>query len=219
MSNGLPTVSESYAVEFVRKGIHLLSLLIPVIYAGIPKETALAILVPLTLLFGTADFYRFRHPDVGAWYTRYFGWLLRDHELDAARRRFNGATYVLLSAVICILLFPKLIVLTAFSILIVSDTAAALVGRPFGQQKFLDKSLQGAAAFFVSALVVVGVAPKALYLPVEYLIGAAGAAVGTVVESLSIGIDDNLSIPIVIGVVMWALYALLLPGVNVVLPR
>jgi dolichol kinase len=215
VSNGLPSVEESYPAELARKSIHLLSLSIPVIYARIPKDTALAILIPLTLIFAGTDFYRFRHPDLGALYHRFFGWLLRPHERDTDRRRFNGATYVLLSACICILLFPKLIVLTAFSILIVSDTMAALVGRPLGQRKFLDKSLEGATAFFLSALAVVAIAPKATVLPVEFLIGAIGAAVGTVVESLSFGVDDNLSIPLAIGVVMWILYALLLPGVNV----
>jgi dolichol kinase len=217
VSNGFPSVGESYAAELARKSIHLLSLSIPVIYARIPKETALAILIPLTLVFAGTDFYRFRHPDLGALYHRFFGWLLRPHELDAKRRRFNGATYVLLSACICILVFPKLLVLTAFSILIVSDTLAALVGRPWGQRKFLDKSLEGATAFFLSALAVVAIAPKAADHPLEFLIGAAGAAAGTVVESLTFGVDDNLSIPVAIGALMWMLYALLLPEVNVFL--
>lgn len=211
----LPNVEESYAVEFARKAIHLCSLSIPIIYYFITKPAALWILVPLTLAFGFSDILRLTAPAFGQIYSRFFGWLLRPHERDTTRKRLNGATYVLLSAVICIWLFPKVIFLTAFSILIISDTLAALIGRKYGRVPFLKKSRAGALAFFLSALAVVLIAPKVIYLPLEFLIGFVGALVGTVVESLSISIDDNLSIPITIGIAMWLLYILLLPGVNV----
>jgi dolichol kinase len=213
--NGLPTVEESYWVEVVRKGIHLVSLSIPVIYAFIPRSTALALLVPLTILFAATDFWRHRHPTLGAFYHRYLGWLLRSHERDGGRKRFNGATYVLLSACLCVLIFPKMIVLTAFSILIISDTAAALVGRRYGSHHFFSKSLEGASAFLVTALLVVAFSPKIASLPGEYLIGAVAALTGTIVEALPIAIDDNLSIPLAVGGVMWLLYATLLPTLNI----
>lgn len=213
--NGLPTVEESYGVEIVRKGIHLVSLSIPIVYAFIPRATALGILLPLTLLFAATDFWRFRHPALGNFYHRHLGWLLRNHERDNGRRRLNGATYVLLSACICIVIFPKVVVLTAFPILILSDTAAALVGRRFGRHAFLNKSLEGAAAFLASALLVVAFAPKIAFHPAEYLIGAAAAITGAVVESLSVTVDDNLSIPLAVGGAMWFLYAALLPTLNI----
>lgn len=212
---GLPNVEESYAVEFARKAIHLCSLSIPVVYYFITKPAALWILIPLTLAFAFSDFLRLLMPAFGKIYSGLFGWLLRPHERDTNRKRLNGATYVLLSAVLCVWLFPKVIFLTAFSILIVSDTFAALIGRKYGRAPFLGKSRAGALAFFLSAIVVVFVAPKVEGIPVEFFIGFAGALVGTVVESLSITIDDNLSIPITIGIVMWLLYVLLLPGLNV----
>ncbi len=147
---------------------------------------------------------------------KFFGFLLRRHELNARRRRLNGATYVLLSATLCIWLFPKIIVITAFAILIISDTSAALIGRKFGRHPFLGKSLEGTTAFFVSGLLVVALAPKIAYLPAEYLIGVLAAALGAVVEALSGDvIDDNLSIPISISLAMWGLYLLLLPALNV----
>lgn len=213
--NTLPTVEESYGVEFVRKGIHLVSLSIPLVYAFIPRATALAILIPLTILFAAADFWRFRHPGMGVLYHRAFGWLLRTHERDHRRKRLNGATYVLLSACICIMIFPKVVVLTAFPILIVSDTAAALVGRRYGRHQFLNKTLEGAAAFLATAFLVVVFAPKIASLPGEYLIGGAAAVVGTIVESLSVTVDDNLSIPLAVGGTMWFLYASFLPALNI----
>ncbi len=211
----LPSVEHHYAGEMARKAIHLCSLSIPIVYLFISRSTALAILIPLAIAFGCTDLARLYHPPTASLYQKYFGWLLRAHERSEGTKRLNGATYVLLSACICVLLFPKLIVVTAFSILIISDTSAALIGRKFGTRPFFKKSLEGTLAFLLSALVVVAVAPKAESLPLEYVIGAVAALVGAVVEAASISIDDNLSIPLSIGVVMWSLYLLLLPGVNV----
>jgi dolichol kinase len=213
--NELPSVEHSYGTELLRKGIHLSSLSIPIVYYFISRQTALAILVPLTLAFLVSDVARLFSPVVGRMYHRYFGFLLRAHERNDRGRRLNGASYVLLSATLCVLAFPKVIFLTAFSILIVSDTSAALIGRKFGRHPFLRKSLEGTTAFFLSALLVVLLAPKVEYLPLEYLIGTVAALLGSLVEAVSVGIDDNLSIPITIGAAMWASYAMLLPNVNV----
>ena len=212
----LPSVEESYSAEVMRKAIHLLSLLIPVVYYFITKSLALSILVPMLLAAGIADLLRIYHEPTGRLYDRYLGFLLRRHERFDAGRKLNGATWVLLSAVLCILVFPKVIFVTAFAILIVSDTAAALVGRRYGRHRLLGgKSLEGSSAFFMSALLVVLLAPKLEYLPLEYVIGLTSALFGAVVEALPIPLDDNLSIPLSIGGAMWLLYLLLLPALNV----
>lgn len=213
--NGLESVERSYTSEMIRKGIHLASLSIPVLYSFISRHTALVILIPLTAAFFLADILRLYHPASGRIYLKYFGFLLRQHEQNAHGRKLTGASYVLLSACLCVLLFPKVIVITAFAILIISDSAAALIGRRFGRHRFFTKSLEGSSAFFVSALLVVAVAPKIAYAPVEYLVGAVTAAVATVVEAAGIKVDDNLSIPLVSGAVMWGLYALAAPALNI----
>jgi len=207
-------VEESYGTEVIRKLIHLFSLLIPVVYYFITKRAALAILVPLTLAFSLSDIARLFVPAFGSLYNSLFGFLLRNHEQNGRGRRLNGATYVLLAATLTVLIFPKVIALTAIAILIVSDTSAALIGRRFGRHRFMSKSLEGAGAFLLSGLVVVALAPKVEYAAAEYLIGAAGAALGAVVESSAIGLDDNLSIPLSVGGAMWILYLLFLPAVN-----
>lgn len=212
--NGLRSVEESYGTEIIRKGIHLTSLLIPIVYSFVTKQTALAILIPVTLLFALSDVARLWVPAVGRWYSRLFGFLLRAHEKNDDGRRLNGATYVLLSATILIIFFPKVIAISAFAILIVSDTSAALVGRRFGRHPFMTKSIEGSLAFFLSALLVVAAAPKIAHLPEEYVIGGIAALIGAVVEASAIGLDDNLSIPLSVGGVMWTMYALFLPALN-----
>ncbi|MBM2846831.1 MAG: Dolichol kinase [Bacteroidetes bacterium] len=213
--NNPPDVERNYSGELARKAIHLCSLSIPIVYSFVSKSTVLTMLVPLTLLFSLSDLARLLSPTLRAVYHDWFGWLLRAHEKDQKEKRLNGATYVLLSATLGILIFPKVIFITAFAILIVSDTVAALIGRKFGRRPFMKKSLEGTAAFFVSAAFVVVLSPKVGYLPAEYAIGIAAAFIGAVVEASPIGVDDNLTIPFSVGGAMWLMYGVFLPGVNV----
>ncbi len=203
-----------YKSEFIRKSIHLCSLSIPTVYFFISRQLALEILVPMFLAFLIVDLARFYHKPVQAWFYRWFGWLLRKHETDHKTKRLTGATNILFSAIVCVLIFPKIITVNAFAILIISDITSALFGRRFGRRRFFQKSLEGAMAFFVSAVVVVFLAPKVRGLALEYAIGVFAAAVGAVVEAASTKIDDNISVPLAIGLVIWGLYALLLPAVN-----
>jgi len=203
-----------YKSEIIRKSIHLCSFSIPVVYFFISKSFALTLLIPPFLGFFLVDLARFYHEPTRQWFFRWFGWLLRKHETDQAVKRFTGATNILFSAIVCVVLFPKIITVNAFAILIVSDITSALVGRRYGRRRFLQKSLVGATAFFVSAVIVVLLAPKVEGLALEYGIGIVAAAAGAVIESLSTKMDDNITVPLGIGLVMWALYALLLPTVD-----
>lgn len=204
-----------YKNEVIRKLIHLNSLSIPIIYYHIDKKLALSILTPLTLAFLIVDVVRYYNPQVAEWFYKFFGFLLRNKEKDEKKKRLNGATNVLISALFGVLVFPKLIFVTAFSILIISDIASALIGRKLGRRKFFAKSLEGSAAFFISAVIVVMFTPKVENLYWEYLIGIIAAFFGAIAESMSFGIDDNISIPITVGTIMWILYVILLPQINV----
>jgi dolichol kinase len=203
-----------YKSEFIRKLIHLCSLSIPTIYYFISRELALELLAPMFLAFLVVDLARFYHEPTQAWFYRWFGWLLRRHESDSKSKRLTGATNILFSAIVCVIIFPKIITVNAFAILIISDITSALVGRRFGRHRFFQKSLEGATGFFVSATVVVLLAPKVEGLPMEYVIGIIAAAAGAVTESLSTTVDDNISVPLAIGFVLWLLYTILLPTLN-----
>lgn len=204
-----------YKNEVIRKLIHLNSLSIPIIYYYIDKKLALSILTPLTLAFLIVDVIRYYNPQIAEWFYKFFGFLLRNKEKDEKKKRLNGATNVLISALFGVVVFPKLIFVTAFSILIISDISSALIGRKFGRRKFFSKSLEGSAAFFFSAVIVVLFTPKVENLYLEYLIGIIAAFFGTIAESMSFEIDDNISIPVTVGTIMWILYAILLPQINV----
>ena len=207
-----------YKDELFRKLIHLTSLSIPIVSYFIPTETAAIILGILAALALIIDLGRYLHPEIGKIFYKYFGFLLREHELDHKKKNLNGATYVLISALISVLIFPKVIFISAFSILIISDSLAALIGRKFGKRKFLSKSLEGTLTFFVSACIVILFTPKVGGFFEEYLIGFIAAFVGAIVENVSFKlVDDNLSIPLSVGFVMWGLYLALLPNLELIL--
>ena len=209
-----------YRSELLRKSIHLCSLSIPIVYYFITKETALIILIPLTLFSLTIDFGRYVFEPLRNFVNSAFGVMMREHEKDEVKKNLSGATYVFVSAVACILIFPKVIVITAFAVLILGDIAAALIGRKYGTHKFLAKSLEGTTAFFIAGFVVVLFTPKVEGILPEYIIGLVAILAGGIVENISYGwADDNLTIPLSVGAVMWLLYSILLPDMSLVLPN
>ena len=209
-----------YKSEVLRKSIHLFSLSIPTIYYFITKELALSILVPLTIFSLLIDYGRYYHKALAEFIYKFFGFLMRKHERDAKKKNLNGATYILLSAVIVILLFPKVFVITAFAVLIIGDISAALIGRKFGKTKFLSKSLEGTLAFFFFSYFVIWLSPKIEGNLTEYLIGFVAVLIGGIAENISCEwADDNFTIPVAICITMWILYSLFLPQLSLVLPN
>lgn len=191
----------TYKQEILRKGIHLLSLSIPVTHIFMSEELLLTLLIPLTLFFLIVDILSHKVESIRKLLFKFFGKMLRPHEKEG-KLFFNGATWVLLSAVLCILIFPKLVFIVSFTILIISDLSAALIGRKYGKTRFFDKSWEGTIAFIITASIIVVFYGYIFDLPSYYFIaGIKAAIVGGFVEALSkiFKIDDNLSIPLSIG--------------------
>ena len=199
----------AFSGEIIRKMIHLGSLSIPVIYYYVTRETALWIIIPIGVVSFIVDMGRHYVKGIEKFVGKIFDPILRPHERKSGL--LSGATYVVVSALFCILFFPKLITITAFSILIVSDASSALIGRAYGKHKFFDKSLEGSAAFVVTAWLVVLITPKAGPIWQEYAIAAFAAVLGAIAEAASARtrLDDNFSVPLSVGFSMWGLYYVL----------
>ena len=209
-----------YKSELLRKSIHLCSLSIPIVYnlPYVTKQFALSILIPLAVIAVLIDIGRHNFESINKIFNVLFGFLLREHEKDNRKKNLSGATYVLISAVIVVLIFPKVFVITGFAVLILSDISAALIGRRYGKHKFLSKSLEGTSAFFVVGCIVVLFSPKVQYDLLEYFIGFAAIFVGAIFENISYGwADDNLTVPLSIGVSLWILYLVFYPELNLTL--
>lgn len=198
--NEIPYVQEMY-----RKGIHLLSIMIPIFYTYIDQRTALLILVPSALLSAAIDLLARHNEKAREILFAVVGKMLREHELKKGLR-LNGGTGVLISACLCILIFPKIVMITAFMILIISDIFAALVGRKYGKIKFFNKSLEGSLAFALSAIAVVEAVGLNYFAPwIFFVFGYVAAVVAAVAEAASdhLVVDDNISIPFSAGAVLW----------------
>jgi dolichol kinase len=124
--------------------------------------------------------------------------MIRDHE---ANGDFTGATYILLSVCFTIALYDKPIAIAALAFIIVGDTLAAIIGRKFGRHRFSNKSFEGSFAC-LAGTVVVAVLVWLLMPEFPLSVGLAGALVATVVEAMPLGVDDNVSVPLVSGLVM-----------------
>ena len=112
------------------------------------------------------------------------------------KRSWGSHTYYALGAFICILLFPKDIVICATATLVVGDSIAAIIGKMIGKHKiYKSKTLEGSMACFLSCLVL-------CWVLVSAPLAVIGAATATLTELFTIKINDNLSIPVVTGAVM-----------------
>lgn len=198
----------SYNHEILRKSVHLLSLSIPIIYIFVSEKFALLVLIPMAVIAVSLDLLsRKENSLANKFIFGIFGSMLRKHELKKNKLILNGASWVLISAVLTVLVFPKVIAVVAFMILIVSDISAALVGRKWGKTKLGKKSLEGTLAFIVSGFIVVGVIGFLFNADYHYYIaGFFGAIIGGISElyAKELKLDDNLSIPMGVGITMLA---------------
>ncbi len=182
-------------IEIKRKIVHLTTLVVPVGYAVTSEKTVILFLVPFFLALLLVDLIRHFHPGMASLFRKYFfGRVLREEEGPT----FMGSTYFIFSTILTILLFPKSIAITSILILILSDTAAALVGKGVGRIRILGKTLEGSIAFFLTSLFIVWIYPN-----LNRFSGSLAALGATLIEILPVRLNDNLSIPLVAGAIMF----------------
>ncbi len=99
-----------------------------------------------------------------------------------------------------IAVYPKPVAVAAMAFIIVGDPAAVLIGQRYGKHFYGHRTFEGSLGFLAAASVVALVAPG---LPLA--VGLIGAFVAAVTEALSFNIDDNATVPLVSGLVMYLL--------------
>ena len=120
-------------------------------------------------------------------------------------------TPYVIAILLTLLTFPKPIALIAIYTLAIADPLSALVGITWGRRHLVpDKTVEGSltffAATFVIALVVLGwvTTLSAGVVTAAFVLGAVAAAF----EMLPLRIDDNLTIPLVVGFAAWVIFDL-----------
>ncbi len=172
-----------------RKTIHFLTAAIPLYYHFSHNEKLVqwvAIVLAVGFLF--VDVLRLKFSLVRKKFLNIFGKLLKTEENS---QRLTGATMLFVGMALTVLLFPQRQAVPALLFVTLADPLAALVGQRFGTPFILDKSLEGSAAFYLTAATVILVFTNFSWW------GLVVAIVVTIVELLPIGVDDNLLIPLV----------------------
>lgn len=129
---------------------------------------------------------------------------------ERERLPLKGAISYLLGSAIAVLAFPKTIAITSILILAFGDSISRLVGpygnlkHPFNSEKFIEGIFTGWLAATLIAW---------QFVPLLHAAFAAGGAM--VLEGLEIRVnghkvDDNLTIPLVTGIIMIALPSVLI---------
>ena len=189
--------------ELYRKSIHLSSLWIPLfIYFVHPGVS----IVFFSLLFVGNVLIEYGNYKKYPWARRTFGSLffrmLRNKETTHGKFQVSGSLYVLLAAIACTLLFPQPGAVISLSVMLISDTSAALFGKAYGTRKlYKNKSLEGTVAFFLSALIVNMLCEPIYHFTYAGVIACAAASFAEMFED-KLEVDDNLSIPLVVGTVL-----------------
>jgi dolichol kinase len=113
---------------------------------------------------------------------------------------FRGAIIFYMGCFLVTFLFQPNIAIASIAVLALSDSSSTIVGYFFGKHKLpinKKKSWEGSTAFFVTALMIL----LFFVSPVEALVIA---LVVTLIEMLP-RIDDNLTVPLATGILMWLL--------------
>jgi diacylglycerol kinase (CTP) len=189
-------------------------------WKALPPWTLPPIILAFFLaLFIILETLRFRVPAIQNIFHRFFGSMLRLEEV----KKTPGATYILASSVLCSLVFKNYphVSLMVLSTFIWGDAVAALVGQSMGKIRIGSKSLEGSIACLVLCLVFfLGIFPHLPFLldkwngriPLSLTIIASVCITGMELFTIKIRgfeVNDNLSVPVITGIVMIFLYPLL----------
>lgn len=177
--------------ELVRKSIHFLIALVPVI-ASFDRSIA------VFLLSGGIIFYAFAERNRIAGVTiPFISALTAIASRDKDRERFVlGPVTLGLGALLALLLYPDPAATVAIYSLAFGDGFASLIGRIFGRIRpafLMGKSIEGSIACFAAVFIA------ALKVTSDFRVSLFAAIVATLVEALPLEDYDNIAMPLAVG--------------------
>ena len=190
--------------EYIRKLIHLSNLIIPISYYYVFQDKIffLISLFFLVLIFLAIDLSRGKNKHIKFFFNIFFNKMMRKHELNGA---LTGASWVMISAFVTILIFPKNIAILSLIFMSIGDTVAGLAGRRIGKLKIGEKTVEGFAFGFLACAII-----SYNYKLIPFSISIYGSLVGMIFEVLPLPLDDNLKIPLSSASIMYVIESYLI---------
>ncbi|MBR7069991.1 MAG: phosphatidate cytidylyltransferase [Oxalobacter sp.] len=198
----------SYTQEVLRKSIHLSSLWMVVAMGFLPRLVNIVLFAVLLIgcivtEYGNHKGWKLFTMTYGALFNR----MLREKERQESFR-LSGAPYLIGAALMSVALFPTVIAMTGFAVMLIGDTVAALIGRRFGRHPINagTKSLEGSLAFCIAGFLIILFFFFSYAQPMMFLFsGSIGVVVAALAEAYEnrIYLDDNFSIPLAVGICLF----------------
>ena len=179
--------SKSFINEILRKGIHLTSILIVLVYFFLGKQATLTLLITYLVIILSIEHFRldkgFKLP--------FLNFLLRKKEVAG----LGSHVYFTLGALVAVSVFSEDVAYAAILMTTFGDASAALVGKKIGKIRIFGnrKSLEGALAEFLVDLLI-----GYIFLS-NWPLAILMAGIATLVETYFVKVDDNLAIPVFSG--------------------
>lgn len=185
-----------FSFEIKRKILHLSSIVLPILYYRVNRITIIVILLFFFLTSVIIDISRYIVNKVQVLTKGVFNNIMREEEKE--NFRLTGATYMMIGMLFTALLFDKPIAITSWLILIIADSAAALLGKKFGKKTVFKKSLLGSIVFFFSSLIIVYISSYVFNFSISFLYMIICCLITAIFEFFGdyLRINDNLSIPL-----------------------
>ena len=184
--------------EISRKAIHIFSIIIPLFHIYIFKDKIdmIIFLSAMVIFCFFIEIFRSQSSFISKFFEKYLISMMRSFEKQGS---LTGSTWVFVGALITIILVPQPFSLLALFFLAFGDTLAALVGMRFPFIKIGNKTLSGSFACFIMCLSVGLILDFEISSEIIFI----GAFTATIVELLSIKINDNILIPVLSGCAMY----------------
>jgi glycerol-3-phosphate acyltransferase PlsY len=185
----------------IRRGLVHFAVGLSIAIAGfrLLHSLLLSILIPLSLIWLSIDLARMRFTRLGVFFNACFAPFLRNYE----RSRLTGASFLLVGNLVTFILFNEEIAILAVSFLAVGDPLAHFVRDRLGQTDTYTRSLVEALACLSGCTIVAVLWLNLANMSISLASVVTGVMTATIIQSLPLPIDDNLTMPVCAGAMMW----------------
>ncbi|MGZ3696787.1 MAG: diacylglycerol/polyprenol kinase family protein [Bdellovibrionota bacterium] len=199
-------------LHLARKSWHMvMGMAIAFSYLGGVSRTSTVLFLGTILGWDLAmETARLKIPSFNEKIMRIWGPFMRTCEMD----RFSAIPHYLASTILAVGIFPKPVAILSILYLACGDPIASLAGILYGHKSIRlanGKSLVGTAAGILTCAVVTWIFLKAIGISdsASLVLTLVGGLAGGLTELLPFEIDDNFTIPVISGFILWFTFILL----------